>query len=276
MSLIDHFSAGLITPALAYAISTVGAMLGLLLTSRAHLVGGRDAAYWLAGAAFAIGGTGIWAMHFIAMTGFHVPGTQIRYDVPLTAVSAVIAVVVVGAGLFLVHRGDGRTPFLLGGGLLTGLGVAGMHYLGMYAMNLSGHVAYDPLVVALSVVIAVVAATVALWFTLRVRRPVLMTGAALLMGVAVSGMHYTGMLAMAVDVHTGQAAPAGSQAIDFLVPLIVVLTVITVGLLLAVLLSPSEREMLAEREMSARLERREMERRDVDLFGTPRGDRAGF
>src|SRR5690606_33381921 len=120
-------------------------MLGLMLSSRARLAGGRESAYWLIGAAVAIGGTGIWTMHFIAMMGFHVSGTVIRYDVPLTAASALLAIVVVGAGLFLVHHGRGRIGFLLGGGVLAGVGVAGMHYLGMAAMRMSAHVSYDPL-----------------------------------------------------------------------------------------------------------------------------------
>ncbi|MFD1535937.1 MHYT domain-containing protein [Nonomuraea guangzhouensis] len=257
-------------------------MLGLLLTSRARLAGGRDARFWLAGAAVAIGGTGIWTMHFIAMMGFAVHGTVIRYDMPLTAASAALAVVVVGAGLFVVWRGGERAPYLLGGGVLTGVGVAGMHYLGMYAMNMSGDVSYDPLLVALSVLIAIAAATVALWFTLRVRGAVKIGGAALVMGVAVAGMHYTGMYAMSVRAHSPSVPVAGAPAIDFLLPLIVGISVITMGLLLAVMLSPSEKEMRGEAEFLARLEGRSgtepagrPEERgggapDVDLFGTPR------
>ncbi|MBT2228879.1 MHYT domain-containing protein [Nonomuraea sp. NEAU-A123] len=288
MSPIDHFSHGPLTLLLAYAMSSVGSMLGLLLTSRARLVGGREAKFWLAGAAVAIGGTGIWTMHFIAMMGFAVQGTMIRYDMPLTAASALLAVVVVGAGLFMVSRGGERAPYLLGGGVLAGVGVAGMHYLGMYAMNMAGDVSYDPLIVALSVLIAIAAATIALWFTLRVRGAVKIGGAALVMGVAVTGMHYTGMYAMSVHAHSPSAPIPGAAAIDFLLPLIVGISVITMGLLLAVMLSPSEKEMRGEAEFLARMEGRggteeagrpngrgRPEERgggapDVDLFGTPR------
>ncbi|MFI6596903.1 MHYT domain-containing protein [Nonomuraea sp. NPDC050536] len=267
MAPIDHFSHGLLTPVLAYAMSSVGSMLGLMLTSRARVVGGREGAFWLAGAALAIGGTGIWTMHFIAMLGFAVQGTVIRYDVPLTAASALIAVVVVGAGLFLAnHAGD--SPLLLaGGGILTGLGVAGMHYLGMAAVNLSGHVSYDPVMVTLSVLIAIAAATVALWFTLRVSGALRIGLAALVMGVAVSGMHYSGMYALSAEVHAVSGPIPGSQAIDFLLPLIVGISVVTVGLLLLVILSPSEKELRAE----ARYGRHDEGAPEVDLFGTPRG-----
>ena len=211
MSAVNHFVHGPLTPVLAYVMSCMGSMLGLRLTAQAHASRGASRMRWLLGAAISIGGTGIWVMHFVAMMGFEVEGTQIKYDVPLTVASAVVAIVVVGTGLFLVSYGGGRVLALLGGGLLTGLGVASMHYLGMYAMNMSAHVSYDRKIVAASVLIAVVAATVALWFTLRVKRAVWITGAALVMGVAVSGMHYTGMYAMLVTVDA-ERSPAARPA----------------------------------------------------------------
>jgi NO-binding membrane sensor protein with MHYT domain len=245
-----------VTPVLAYVMSAIGSLLGLLLTSRARMAEGASRARWLLGAALSIGGTGIWVMHFIAMMGFDVSGSQIRYNVPLTALSALVAVLVVGGGLFLVSRGGGRVPYLLGGGLLAGLGVAAMHYLGMFAMNMTAYVNYDPIVVTLSVLIAVVAATVALWFTVRIEGAIATTGAALMMGVAVTGMHYTGMFAMSVRLVAGGGVPAGARAIDFLLPLLVGISLLTMGLLLSVLLSPSERELREDAEMLARLRER--------------------
>ncbi|WP_214326571.1 MHYT domain-containing protein [Nonomuraea sediminis] len=253
---MNHFTHGLLTPVLAYVMSCMGSMLGLRLTAQAHASRGASRMRWLLGAAISIGGTGIWVMHFIAMMGFEVEGTQIKYDVPLTVASAVVAIVVVGTGLFLVSYGKGRVLALLGGGLLTGLGVASMHYLGMYAMNMSAHVAYDRVIVAASVVIAVVAATVALWFTLRVKKPIWITGAALLMGVAVSGMHYTGMFAMRVSLDAEPQPVGGADALDFLVPLMTVISLITLTMLLMVILSPSEEELHEDAELLARLELR--------------------
>ncbi|GAA4517185.1 MULTISPECIES: MHYT domain-containing protein [Nonomuraea] len=275
MSPIDHFAHGGLTPVLAYAMSSLGCMLGLLLSSRARLAEGRESAYWLIGAAVAIGGTGIWTMHFIAMMGFSVAGTVIQYDVPLTAASALLAIVVVGAGLFLAHHGRQRPAFLLSGGVLAGVGVAGMHYLGMAAMRMSAHVSYDPVTVALSVLIAIAAATAALWFAGRVTGALKIGAAALLMGVAVSGMHYTGMLGMSVEPHHTPGPVGGTPGIDFLLPLLVGITVVTVGLLLAVMLSPSERELRHEQEYLTRAagpHPRDGEGApDVDYFGTPRG-----
>ncbi|WP_433441775.1 MHYT domain-containing protein [Nonomuraea sp. CA-141351] len=253
---VNHFTYGLLTPLLAYVMSCIGSMLGLRLTAQAHASRGGARVRWLLGAAISIGGTGIWVMHFIGMMGFQVQGTQIKYDVWLTAASALVAIVVVGTGLLLVSYGGGRVLALLGGGLLTGLGVASMHYLGMYAMNMSAHVSYDRITVAASVVIAVVAATVALWFTLRVKKTIWITLAALVMGVAVSGMHYTGMYAMHVTVDAEPGMVSGADALDFLVPLMTVISLITLTMLLMVILSPSEEELHEDAELVAKLELR--------------------
>jgi NO-binding membrane sensor protein with MHYT domain len=269
MSAVNHFTHGPLTPALAYVMSCMGSMLGLRLTAQAHATSGGSRIRWLIGAAISIGGTGVWVMHFIGMMGFDVDGTQIRYDVSLTAASAVVAIVVVGAGLFLVSYGNGRVVFLLGGGLLTGLGVASMHYMGMYAMNMSASVSYDRVTVAASVVIAIVAATAALWFTLRVRRPIWITAAALVMGIAVSGMHYTGMYALRVVVDPEPGVVRGADALDFLVPLMTVISLITLTMLLMVILSPSEKELNEDAELVARLELRRRGARQQPSFVPP-------
>ncbi|MEU4543412.1 MHYT domain-containing protein [Nonomuraea dietziae] len=269
MSAVNHFTQGPLTPILAYVMSAIGSMLGLRLTAQANASTGSSRARWLIAAAISIGGTGIWVMHFIAMMGFDVEGTQIRYDVPLTVASALVAIVVVGAGLFLVSFGRARVLSLLGGGLLTGLGVAGMHYMGMFAMNMSAHVSYDPLIVGASVAIAVVAATVALWFTVQVKRPLAITGAALIMGVAVCGMHYTGMFAMMVQVHTEPGHVGGADALSFLVPLMTVVSLITLTMLLMVILSPSEQELQEDAELMARLEMRRQAAAHVQTLRSP-------
>ncbi|MEV7011012.1 MHYT domain-containing protein [Streptosporangium sp. NPDC051022] len=256
MSLVDHFSYGLLTPVLAYIASAVGCMLGLLLTAKARAATGPERVRWLIGGALSIGGTGIWVMHFIAMMGFTVGGGQIRYDVPLTTASALLAVVFVGAGLLLVSaKGERFGPLLLGG-VLTGLGVAGMHYLGLYAMNMSAHVSYDPMLVALSVLIAIAASTVALWFTLRTGGTLAAGGAALIMAVAVSGMHYVGMFAMEVHPRVSVTPVSGARGIDFMLPTLSVISLLTLGLLLAVILAPSDQEMRDDAELLAQLERR--------------------
>ncbi|WP_089102214.1 MHYT domain-containing protein [Streptomyces hyaluromycini] len=222
MGHMDHFSAGWVTPVLSYAMACVGSALGLRCTVRALEADGASKRNWLTLASFAIG-SGIWTMHFIAMMGFSVEGTPIRYDIPLTVLSLVMAIAVVSAGVFTAGYGRSRVQAVLLGGLGTGLGVAAMHYTGMAALNLHGSVGFDPLMVIASVAIAVVAATAALTLSLVVRGPVLATLSALVMGLAVSSMHYTAMFAVSVNLKPSSAELPGATATEFLFPLAVLL-----------------------------------------------------
>ena len=220
MGHLDHAAFGWLTPVLSYVMACIGAALGLRCTVRALGATGRSRRNWLLTAASAIG-TGIWTMHFVAMLGFSVSGTEMRYNVPLTILSLLVAMVVVGAGVFAVGYGRDRGRALVLGGLTTGLGVASMHYLGMAALRLHGVVRYDPVLVGLSVVIAVVAATAALWAALNIRSPVAVAVASLVMGGAVSSMHYTGMMAVSVRVSPSGEALPGATAMQFIFPLAV-------------------------------------------------------
>ncbi|MFI8823590.1 MHYT domain-containing protein [Streptomyces sp. NPDC053431] len=220
MGHLDHASYGWLTPVLSYAMACIGAALGLRCTVRALDATGRSRRNWLLTAASAIG-TGIWTMHFVAMLGFGVTGTDIRYDVPLTLLSLLVAMGVVGVGVFAVGHGRDRVRSLLIGGLTTGVGVASMHYMGMAALRLHGQVRYDPALVALSVVIAVVAATAALWAALNIHAPAAVALASLVMGAAVSSMHYTGMFAVRVEVAPSAAELPGATVMQFIFPLAV-------------------------------------------------------
>ncbi|MEU5340705.1 MHYT domain-containing protein [Streptomyces sp. NPDC020766] len=220
MGHLDHATFGWLTPVLSYVMACIGAALGLRCTVRALGASGRSRRNWLLTAASAIG-TGIWTMHFVAMLGFSVSGTDIRYNVPLTMLSLLVAVVVVGAGVFAVGYGRDRGRALVLGGLTTGLGVASMHYLGMAALRLHGDVTYDPVLVGISVLIAVVAATAALWAALNIKSPIAVAVASLVMGGAVSSMHYTGMIAVGVRVSPSGDVLPGATAMQFIFPLAV-------------------------------------------------------
>ncbi|MFE3028008.1 MHYT domain-containing protein [Nocardia tengchongensis] len=240
---IHHFSYGWITPVLAYVMSVTGSLLGLRCTARARSGDGRSG--WLIAAAIAIGGTGIWVMHFIAMLGFTIRGAVIRYDVPLTLLSAVISILVVWAGLFVVAREPFGRMSLFAGGAVTGLGVGAMHYSGMYAMRSDAIIGYDIGIVTLSMVIAVVAATVALWFTLVIKGIWATIGAALIMGVAVCGMHYTGMASMSAHHMDHAETPHGAGAMELLAPLMISVSMVTLVLLIHVgLTEVDERSMV--------------------------------
>ncbi|MFF3306053.1 MHYT domain-containing protein [Streptomyces sp. NPDC002952] len=250
MGHLDHATFGWLTPVLSYVMACIGAALGLRCTVRALGATGRSRRNWLLTAASAIG-TGIWTMHFVAMLGFGVGGTEIRYDVPMTILSLVVAMVVVGAGVFAVGYGRDRGRALVLGGLTTGVGVASMHYLGMAALRLHGAVTYDPVLVGLSVVIAVVAATAALWAALNIKSPVAVAAASLVMGGAVSSMHYTGMIAVSVRVTPSGEVLPGATVMQFIFPLAVGLGSYLFLTSAFVALSPTA----AEREASASAQR---------------------
>ncbi|MFI1833493.1 MHYT domain-containing protein [Streptomyces olivaceoviridis] len=220
MGHLDHAAFGWLTPVLSYVMACIGAALGLRCTVRALAATGRARRNWLVTAASSIG-TGIWTMHFVAMLGFRVSGSDIRYDVPLTILSLLVAMVVVCVGVFAVGYSRDRNRALLLGGLTTGLGVASMHYLGMAAVRLHGDVTYDPVLVGLSVLIAVVAATAALWAGLNIKSPLAVTVASLVMGAAVTSMHYTGMFSVSVRVDPSGDALPGATAMQFIFPLAV-------------------------------------------------------
>ncbi|MFC8276169.1 MHYT domain-containing protein [Streptomyces sp. NPDC057271] len=217
---VDGFSYGLVTPVAAYLMACLGGALGLRCTTRSLRHRDTFKAGWLALGATAIG-TGIWTMHFIAMMGFSVRQAPISYDRPITFASLGVAILMVGIGIFIVgHRG--ATPLtLVTGGTITGLGVATMHYLGMAGMRFQGTIDYDTPIVALSVVIAVVAATTALWAAVSVHGFLASLGASLVMGLAVSGMHYTAMAAVNVHVHDSGPVTGGDTATSLLLPMLV-------------------------------------------------------
>jgi NO-binding membrane sensor protein with MHYT domain len=254
--MVHNFSYGLLTPALAYLMSFLGAFLGLRCTSRARASTGATRIRWLLLAAVSIGSTGIWVMHFIAMLGFTVPGETIRYNVPVTLLSMLIAVAFVLIGLLIVglSRGTTMRPLVLGG-VITGLGVGAMHYSGMAAMRMPARMSYNPQLFALSIVIAIVAATAALWATLRLSGFWSAFGAAAIMGVAVSGMHYTGMAAMRVYPPSGPSmGMGGADAAAFLLPLIVGVSVTTFVLTATIALSPTAAEISAEAELMRKID----------------------
>lgn len=206
---VDSFSYGAVTPVAAYIMACLGGALGLRCVVRSVFNEQSWKPGWLALGAASIG-CGLWTMHFIAMIGFRVEESRIRYEVGLTVLSLAVAIAVVGIGVFAVGYRGVTTATLLAAGTVTGLGIATMHYIGMAAVQLNGSIRYDTRTVLLSVVIAIVAATAALWAAVSIRGFLASLGASLVMGVAVSGMHYAGMAAVSVHLHDATAGTTGS------------------------------------------------------------------
>lgn len=182
------------TVALSYVISFFGSLLALLCTRKMLRRDGTLDFAMLAGGAVALGGIGIWSMHFIGMVAYRLP-VSIAYNLPLTAISLVAAIVISGLALYLAGGKRFNTRGWILGSLLAGLGVCVMHYMGMYAMSLRATMSLDPGIVAGSVAIAIIAAASALWLAFNLTELTHQVVAAAVMGVAVCAMHYVGMSA---------------------------------------------------------------------------------
>src|SRR5437660_437395 len=167
----------------------------------AHVAAARGVArrIWLVAAAITMGG-GIWSMHFIGMLAFVMP-IPMSYDIRLTTLSLLVAIFVTGGGFYVVSRQSASSFRLVLSGTFMGLGIATMHYTGMAAMRGHAELSYDRLFVVLSLVIAIGASTAAQWLAFRATDLWQKLAAAVVMGLAISGMHYTAMRAAIFAAH---------------------------------------------------------------------------
>jgi PAS domain S-box-containing protein len=192
---------------LSIVIAVLASYTSLDLAGRMRVSPGIWWVAWLPAAALAMGG-GIWSMHFVAMLAFHFGG-PVSYDVTLTALSLLLAIVVTGIGLFTVHRRRGDRIGIVAGGTLMGIGIVSMHYTGMAAMRMQATIEYHPLPVVLSVVIAIGAASAALWLSAQPQRMWQQALSAVVMGGAIAGMHFTGMAAVTLQASPDLPASQG-------------------------------------------------------------------
>jgi len=192
---------------LSIAIASIASYTALEMAGRITAAKGLARLLWLIGGAFAMG-LGIWSMHFIAMLAYKLP-MPIAYDLPTVLASMVVAAIASGAALFVASRKKMGIIALLAGGAFVGLGIAAMHYTGMVAMRANAVTHYNPLLVVLSILIAIGASLTALWLSYRMRNQTPMTGigrkigAAAIMGSALAGMHYTAMAAVSFQQASG-------------------------------------------------------------------------
>src|SRR3982074_3023060 len=177
--------------ALSILVASFASYTALDLAGHVGAARGLARRVWLVAAAITMGG-GIWSMHFVAMLAFSMP-IPMSYDVGLTALSLVVAIFVTGGGFYVISRQSASPLHLVLSGIFMGLGIVAMHYIGMAAMRGHAELAYDRPLVALSVVIAIGASTAALWLAFQTAAPWQKFIAALVMGLAIAGMHYTGM-----------------------------------------------------------------------------------
>ena len=236
--LIGSYSPTLVIISLCVAI--LASYTALDLTGRIATAKGRAVHLWTAGGAIAMG-IGIWSMHFIGMLAFKLP-IDLGYDGAITLLSLLIGVLSSGFALWLVSQPKLPAWQLAFGALVMGAGISAMHYTGMAAMRMQPGIDYDPTLFGASLMIAVGASGAALWiaFHLRQHTPyvrLIRGGAAVIMGIAIVGMHYTGMAAARfADGSFCGAAVNGlnGKGLDNLV-LITTLAVLSIALLTSIL-----------------------------------------
>ncbi len=184
----------------SYVVASIASFTALELARRVTQSRGTAASWWLAAGACSMG-IGIWAMHFIGMLAYN-PHMPLRYDVPITLLSLAVAIISSGFALFIGSQPKITVKHLAASGVTMGAGIASMHYTGMEAMQMEAALRYDATLFTLSIVIAIVVSTVALWLVFmfssyaQEARFRYKAGAAMVMGLAICGMHYTGMEAV--------------------------------------------------------------------------------
>jgi PAS domain S-box-containing protein len=210
---------------LSVVMAVCAAYAALDLAGRTTASAGRVRLAWLAGGAAAMG-LGIWSMHYIGMLAFLLP-VPVFYDWPTVLASLFVAIFASGVALFVVSRSRMDWGHALAGSAIMGSGIATMHYIGMAAMRLPAMCHYDPLLVVLSVLLAIAMSLAALWLSFHLREDAKTTrlekcASAGAMGAAIAAMHYTGMAAarftpstMAPDLsHAVQVSPLGIAGIS--------------------------------------------------------------
>jgi len=253
---LGHYHPGLVALSIAIAIFT--AYTAFLMAQFAEPVTDRWLRHTLLGLSGLSLGVGIWAMHFIGMLGFHM-ACPVTYDLGLTIVSMVPGVVASIYAMHFVTRHRPRARVLWAGGALFGLGIGTMHYTGMAAMQIEGLTRYNPVVVAASLVVAILLATLALWFRcyggprLGLAQRHRLGLSAGVMGLATAGMHYLGMEAARFFCHPeGMGLEDGLELYELATGVTLTTALLTGSVMLVVLRETNrqrdQQRLLAETE----------------------------
>jgi diguanylate cyclase (GGDEF)-like protein len=221
------------------AVAMLASYTALDMAERINSVSHKGSAAWLGGGAIAMG-IGIWSMHFIGMLAFRLP-IPLGYDLGISALSLLIAILASGFALWRVSQPSLPLRQLASSAGLMGMAIAAMHYVGMASMRMQPGIAYDPWLFAASVAIAMAASGAALWiaFVLRKDFPhvrLARAAAAVAMGAAIAGMHYTAMHAAKFPLGSICMAATDGAGPGWLavVVIIVTLAVLAIALLTSV------------------------------------------
>lgn len=225
---------------LSVLIAMFASYTALDLTNSVTSASGKAKWLWLFGGSLAMG-VGIWSMHFVGMLAFTVPGLSIYYDVPLLILSIVVAILASLFALYIVSCMEPKLTTYSIGSLVMGAAIAGMHYIGIWSMRMNAAIQWNVTLVITSILIAIVASFGALNIAFRLRSDISFRGfmyrglGGVIMGVAISGMHYTAMAAMHLVKNGGLSDVEQSAllATDGLAAAVIVGTVVILGIALS-------------------------------------------
>lgn len=265
--IIGSYDSGLVL--VSFVVAVFAALTALHLSGHIENIKDRDTKLRIAGCALTMGG-GIWSMHFIGMLALQLP-VAVSYNVLPTLLSFVVAVLASGVAFYIANVPKPYKWRITIGGLVMGLGISGMHYIGMAGIQIPATINYISALVILSILIAVCASIIALWL-IRILSEIkfksyglIRLASAIVMGIAIAGMHYTGMAAAVFEQTENIAAQQhGLLNKELLAYAISIVTFLIMGM--AVIASSANKRFILLNELKDELETRVQERtKDLNL-----------
>jgi NO-binding membrane sensor protein with MHYT domain len=232
---------------LAAIVCVLASFTAVNLLRHARKSGGHMRRVWLAVSAISTG-FGIWATHFIAMLAF-TPGIPSGYNILLTILSLITAILLTDAGLTVSLTANWRHGPWVGGTIVAG-GIAAMHYTGMAAFEIAGIILWDPVLVVASIVLGAIIGAIALPVGLHGEKPKWKIAGALLLTLAICSHHFTAMGAVSIIpdplIEVSQSAvPAGWLAVG-----VAIASLAIIGLALAAVVLDIRDHRRSELEVS--------------------------
>ena len=197
------------------AVAVIGSLTALTHAERMRQSHGSSAMVWMTAGGITLG-MAIWSMHFIGMLAFHLP-VAISYDLLLTLLSLIPAIAAAMLCFYVLHAAVVSELRIIAAGVIMGLGIATMHYTGMAALKMSPAIEYSPSILTMSILIAILASWAALLMMyrgdqLKIRGYLRLGLGSLVMGLAISGMHYSAMQGLVIA--PGSVCQAGVARIE--------------------------------------------------------------
>jgi diguanylate cyclase len=219
---------------LSMCVAFQGSYVGLSLARRIRSAEGTLQRVLITGSALTLA-LGIWTMHFVGMLAAQLP-VNVDFLVLPTLLSFLVCVLVVGFAVFFVASIPASRLRTVIAALLMGGGIVAMHYIGMLALHASVAMRHDPMWVATSVAIGIGASGFALWYGFRDGEPRSLFISALIMGLAISAMHYTAMVGVAFQVQSSGAGGMPALSPGLLAIVVSIVAFLVSGLFLLTLM----------------------------------------